>query len=236
MKKIGSLFVALLLSLSLVGSAIASAENGIPHLNDVEPFSVETKKIGDVEVTITKQIIEGNEDDLKKMISQLEAEGQVIHRVPQQSEPTAPGTQSIQVGSNMKVHGSKSLNNGFVDVFTGGSVKLTSHAWGFGGFSITGGVASTCYAVSGMNISSSEAKSRIKVVAYGLVGGNSIVVATYNYYADDWAELSHVDVDEYEGGIMMYLNVDLGTDYKYTRNGASSSGTLWADLYAGDWE
>lgn len=234
MKKIKLVcLVVLLFSLTSVGTVFAkediSSSLEFYGLKEIKS-TTEIKREGNVEVTITRQEFKGSKEELEAVIEQMRQEGRFIMEVDQSEEPSGVSTQGLKIGNSMKYKGDK-CSRGFVWACVYGNGELSANAFGLLGYTTSGQIISqiTKDPETNSNVTDFVSRPRQKVVAYGLVGGESIVVNTYEYIHPDWESLAVFNFQEKELAILVYVEVFQGAEFKYKVNGASHS--ILTELY-----
>lgn len=181
-----------------------------------------------VEVTVTKKELKGGKNELEKLIKEAKNEGQFI--VSTDEFQGASQITPMALGSSVKYGGNNCENNSYIGACAYGNATLSVNWAGFAGFQSSGTVIQQIVGKNGYNITEAAGQPRVKAVAYGLVGGNTIVYNTYNYKATDWGSLSTFNFNESEPGIIVSVGINLGADFKYKLNGNWNNTTVWCNL------
>ncbi|MFB7814295.1 hypothetical protein [Paenibacillus chitinolyticus] len=233
MKKIGFLSLVFVVALSIMVTGSAFAEETINNKEKVKGLEViqSSESIfhrNGVEVTVTRKELKGGKKELEKLIEEAKKEGQFIVSTDeiQNSSSITP----MALGSSVKYGGNNCENNSFIGACAYGNATLSVNWAGFAGFQSSGTVIQQIVGKDGYNVTEAAGQPRVKAVAYGLVGGSSIVYNTYNYKATDWGSLTTFNFNESEPGVIVSVGISLGADFKYKLNGNWNNTTVWCNL------
>ncbi|GAA4866075.1 hypothetical protein GCM10023310_52030 [Paenibacillus vulneris] len=223
-RRIGRLSLACVFAFTLfAGSALAqegTSKQKVLGLEVLNTFEQVVKKDG-VELTITRQELKGGAAELERLIQNAKATGEFI----------IPANRNSKVaGSSITYGGNGCENNSYIQacVYATGTISVN---WaGFAGFRTNGTVIQNITGKSGYDITEQAGQPRVKAVAYGIVGGDTIIYNTYNYKASDWGTLTTFNFNESEPGLIVTVGLSMGADFKYKLNGNWVNTTVWAPL------
>ncbi|GEM_PF-4720027 len=243
-KKVCSVLLSISLSLVVASSALAqpistlSTEDLIKHdiiTNQIqaehalfaEDYNVlsqteqtEIDENGTIKYTIRTQI-EGNIEDLNRIVSHMETENEPIFSI-----------QNIEWNSG-KWEGATCKRTNGAQLCTNGGIFGKADWGGLAGWSTNGQIVSTILPLGSSDASNFKVRPRVKIEAYGIVGGSSILYETIHFYHNNGVFDSPPQIysfNESGAGFVAYLNFNIGSDFQWSTIIGNYSDTVWIPL------
>lgn len=230
LKKMLIYVMSVALLFSLMGTASAS-ENPTETLYGLEVLSTteETTVNEDgVTVTVTTTELDGNDEDLERIVSELKSEGSNIYS---QAELTSPEISPLSIGDG-RWTGSKCNKTGYPDVelCAYADFNVSMRAWGLGGAAFSGNITAVA-AIQKQNVYKDlHAIPRLRVKGYGLTAKDSVFVAEWNFLSPRKTFIDSWDFNEVAGGFLAYAEFWAGADYSWLYYNQGGGTTMWTDL------
>ncbi|VTR22861.1 Uncharacterised protein [Actinobacillus pleuropneumoniae] len=225
-----SLSILCMVFLSAIVLSSVSAEESSNYFYGLEVVNTTEKKIqqdNDVELTFSEMELKGNEEDLKELIKKLKSEDRDIISVnpvgDDQISPMALGAGTYK--------GSICVKQNETNLCNYPNVYFSLRSGGFLGATFDGQILSINAPDTGAKgLTNLKTQPRLKVVAYGLTGGDTIVVGTYDYKSPEKKNLVDWTVKENPAGVFAYVEFYMGADYTYEYYGVPKNDTIWAPI------
>lgn len=229
-KKVISLVLSVLLVVATSLSAFATPAKTYEGL---EIKSENTEAIEGGQLTTT--VLKGTQADLDRLIKKAKKEKKGLSKInPQFGSDTGSDIVSsmFSVTGNLSGKANQCFANAAYQKCVSATIKANLNWGGATGFTVWGSNANVLVKGTGTLTRSDPATNpRIQVTVYGMVGGSSVVVQTYDFNPGFSSGISSVyNFDETKYGIIAYINVKVGGDFKYKYGGTNYSFTHWADI------
>lgn len=217
-------------SLSAIPATANPANEGGKYYKGLRVLSekTETTESG----TVKTVRLAGGKEELLKLIEQTEKKEKGLSATNPSLNSSSTNIQPFNIWGDFKGHVAKCFTNSGQHKCLNGNINANLNWGGATGFTVDGSLAAVMVKTDSKGTySNQQVKPRIEVTVYGLVGSSEIITATHNFdpgFVDDTAAVYNFDETKY--GIVAYINIRAGGDFKYKYNNVSYSYTHWATI------